>query len=112
MSKFYKGILGNKGDGLGPFNLAVYWKRKYRQAGPKEPWYILTNLPDLKLTLEIYSCRLRIDRDWNSGINILNWVQGTLGLAFSGCGGLEVTLPVKQQFSIVKLEAPATLLVS
>jgi putative transposase len=58
------------------------------------------------------SCGLRIDRDWNSGINILNRVQGTLGLAFSGCGGLEVTLPVKQQFSVVRLEAPATLLVS
>ena len=24
MSKFYKGILCNKGDGIGPFNLAVY----------------------------------------------------------------------------------------
>ncbi|NJM74759.1 MAG: transposase [Acaryochloridaceae cyanobacterium RU_4_10] len=58
------------------------------------------------------SCGLVIDRDWNSGINILNRVQRTLGLAFSGCGGLEVTLPVKQQFSVVKLEAPATLLVS
>jgi putative transposase len=56
------------------------------------------------------SCGLVIDRDWNSGINILNRVQGTLGLAFSGCGGLEVTLPVKQQFSIVRLEAPTTAL--
>jgi putative transposase len=58
------------------------------------------------------SCGLVIDRDWNSGINILNRVQGTLGLAFSGCGGLDVTLPTKQQFSVVRLEAPATLLVS
>ncbi|NJK53659.1 MAG: transposase [Leptolyngbyaceae cyanobacterium SU_3_3] len=58
------------------------------------------------------SCGLAIDRDWNSGINILNRVQRTLGLAFSGCGGLEVTLPVKQQFSVVRLEATATLLVS
>jgi hypothetical protein len=33
-------------------------------------------------------CGLVIDRDWNSGINILNRVQGTLGLAFSGRGGL------------------------
>jgi len=36
MSKFYQNILGNKGDGLGPFNLAVYWKRKYRKTGPKQ----------------------------------------------------------------------------
>jgi putative transposase len=55
-------------------------------------------------------CALMMDRDVNSGINILNRVQGTLGLAFSGCGGLEVTQPVKQQFSIVRLEAPTTAL--
>lgn len=54
------------------------------------------------------SCGLTIDRDWNSGINILNRLQRTLGLAFSGCGGLEVTLPVNQQFLIVRLDAPAT----
>jgi len=54
------------------------------------------------------SCELIIDRDWNSGINILNRMYKTLGLAFSGCGGLEVTLPMKQQFLIVRLDAPAT----
>jgi putative transposase len=53
-------------------------------------------------------CALMMDRDVNSGINILKRVQGTLGRAFSGCGGLEVTLPMKQQFSIVRLEAPPT----
>jgi len=42
MSKFYEGILCNKGDGIGPFNLAIYWKRKYNNKGAKEPWYILT----------------------------------------------------------------------
>jgi putative transposase len=61
------------------------------------------------------TCGLVIDRDVNSGINILNRLlwngldrsQGTLGLAFPGCGGLGDALPRKQQFSIVKLEAPA-----
>jgi Transposase DDE domain len=70
MSKFYEGILGNKGDGLGPFNLAVYWKRKYRKLGPKEPWYILTNLPNLKLTLDVYCCRWGIEqmfKDYKTG---------------------------------------------
>lgn len=62
MSKFYVGIKGNKGDGLGPFNLAVYWKRKYRKQGPKAPWYILTNLPTLKQTLKIYRCRWGIEQ--------------------------------------------------
>jgi len=37
LSKFYQGILCNKGDGIGPFNLAVYWKRKYNNKGAKEP---------------------------------------------------------------------------
>jgi hypothetical protein len=70
MSNFYQNILGNKGDGLGPFNLAVYWKRKYRKPGPKEPWYILTNLPNLKLTLDVYCCRWGIEqmfKDYKSG---------------------------------------------
>ncbi|GET44354.1 transposase [Microseira wollei NIES-4236] len=51
-------------------------------------------------------CGLIIDRDWNSGINILNRVQRTLGLAFAGCGGLGDALPVKQQLSIVSLRDP------
>lgn len=51
-------------------------------------------------------CGLIIDRDWNSGINILNRVQRTLGLAFAGCGGYSVTSPVNQQLSIVSLGSP------
>ncbi|MEA5499310.1 RNA-guided endonuclease InsQ/TnpB family protein [Limnoraphis robusta] len=51
-------------------------------------------------------CGLVIDRDWNSGINILSRVQRTLGLAFAGCGGYEDTRPVNQQLSIVKLGSP------
>lgn len=62
MSKFYEGILCNKGDGIGPFNLAIYWKRKYRRKGPKEPWYILTNLPTLKQALRVYRCRWGIEQ--------------------------------------------------
>ena len=70
MSQFYVGIRGNKGDGLGPFNLAVYWKRQYCKTGPKAPWYILTNLPTLKQTLRIYRCRWGIEqffKDCKSG---------------------------------------------
>jgi Transposase DDE domain len=69
-SRFYQGILCNKGDGLGPFNLAVYWKRKYRQKGPKEPWYILSNLPTLRQALAVYRCRWGIEqlfKDCKSG---------------------------------------------
>jgi putative transposase len=52
------------------------------------------------------SCRLTIDRDWNSALVLLERGLRTVGLPFSGCGGLGDTQPVRQQFSIVKLEAP------
>lgn len=51
-------------------------------------------------------CGLVIDRDWNSGINILNRVKRTLGLAFAGCGGYSRKSPIRQQFSIAKLGSP------
>jgi hypothetical protein len=62
ISKFYEKILCNKGDGIGPFNLAVYWKRKYNNKGAKEPWYILTNLPTLEQALAVYRCRWGIEQ--------------------------------------------------
>jgi putative transposase len=48
-------------------------------------------------------CGLVIDRDWNSGINILKRAYRTVGLPFSGCGGLSVGMPMMQQLSIVRL---------
>ncbi|MEL7309813.1 MAG: transposase, partial [Pseudomonadota bacterium] len=33
-SEFYSQVLCGKEDGIGPMNLAVYWKRKYRGKGP------------------------------------------------------------------------------
>jgi len=51
-------------------------------------------------------CKLVIDRDWNSGINILNRVKRTFGLAFAGCGGYEYARPMRQQLSIVSLGSP------
>lgn len=62
MSKFYQGVRCNKGDGIGLFNLAVYWKRKYNNPGAKEPWYILTNLPTLQQALAVYRCCWGIER--------------------------------------------------
>jgi hypothetical protein len=70
MSKFFSGIFCNKEDHLGPFNLAAYWKRKYRGKGPKEPWYILTNLTTLKQALDLYRSRWGIEmmfKDCKSG---------------------------------------------
>jgi len=62
MSKFYLGFKCGKGDELGLFNIAVYCPRKYRKKGPKESWYILTNLPTLQQTLCLYRCRWGIEQ--------------------------------------------------
>ncbi len=40
--------------GFGRFNLAVYWKRKYKGKPEKAPWYLLTNFSDLEMTLMVY----------------------------------------------------------
>ena len=61
-SQFYSQVYCNKEDEIGPMNLAVYWKRRYRKKGPKDPWYILTNLSDLKQTLALYRCRWGIEQ--------------------------------------------------
>lgn len=62
MVRFYPHVFCNKGDGLGPFHLAIYWKRKYRGQGPKAPWYILTNLTEVKQVTAIYRCRWGIEQ--------------------------------------------------
>ena len=56
------------------FNVAVYWKRQYRQKGPKEPWYILTNLPTLKPSSRCLSMqvghRTTVQRLQNGGYHL------------------------------------------
>jgi hypothetical protein len=56
--------------GFGRFNLAVYWKRKYRGKQEKEPWYLLTNLRDLATDVKAYKKRFGIEtmfRAWKTG---------------------------------------------
>lgn len=48
-------------------------------------------------------CGLVANRDWNASVNILNRVLRAVGLPLSGCGGLSVGMPLKQQLSIVRL---------
>jgi len=45
-SQFYPNIRCTKEHQLGNFNLAAYWKRKYRnKKSPKDPWFILRSDP-------------------------------------------------------------------
>ncbi len=47
--------------GFGRFNLAVYWKRKYKGKPEKAPWYLLTNLSDLETAVKVYQKRFGIE---------------------------------------------------
>ena len=58
---FYPDVKVTQKQGFGWFNLAVYWKRKYKGKQDKEAWYLLTNLPDLNTALKIYSQRFGIE---------------------------------------------------
>jgi Transposase DDE domain len=60
-TRFITGISCTDKYKLGSFNLGVTWKRKYRGKGAKEPWYILTNLDNLNLTLSFYKARWGIE---------------------------------------------------
>jgi hypothetical protein len=67
---FYTNINLTQTPGFGRFNLAVYWKRKYRSKQEDEAWYLLTNLPDLKTATKIYAQRFGIEamfRDCKTG---------------------------------------------
>jgi hypothetical protein len=46
---FYPKVGFTKKKGFSRFNFAASWKRKYRGKQEDEPWYLLTNLPDLKV---------------------------------------------------------------
>jgi hypothetical protein len=68
--QFYTNINLTQKAGFGRFNLGVYWKRKYRGKQEEEAWYLLTNLPDLKTAIKIYSQRFGIEamfRDCKTG---------------------------------------------
>ena len=67
---FYTNINITQKTGFGRFNLAAYWKRKYRSKQEDEAWYLLTNLPDMKTAVHIYRQRFGIEamfRDCKTG---------------------------------------------
>jgi len=85
------------------------WAREGNARGTSIECSSCGELVEKTLADRIHSCPhcgLVIDRDVNSGINILNRVQRTLGLAFAGCGGHSDTSPVNQQLSFVNLKPP------
>ncbi|MEH2297390.1 RNA-guided endonuclease InsQ/TnpB family protein [Nostoc sp.] len=55
----------------------------------------------LAIRVHSCSCGLVIDRDWNAALILLK--RGSVGLPISGCRGLDISQPVKQQVSFVNL---------
>ena len=58
---FYPQINLTQNKGFSRFNLVASWKRKYKGKQEDEPWYLLTNLPDLKSANKIYGQRYGIE---------------------------------------------------
>ncbi len=58
---FLSSLKVGKTKGFGDFNLAAYWKRKYKRNKEDEPWYILTNLENIEEVLKVYSTRYGIE---------------------------------------------------
>ena len=68
--KFSSQVNFTQKKGFGHFNLAVYWKRKYRGKQDQEALYLLTNLPDLETAVKVYGARFGIEsmfRDCKTG---------------------------------------------
>ncbi|WP_375339251.1 RNA-guided endonuclease InsQ/TnpB family protein [Lyngbya aestuarii] len=53
------------------------------------------------------SCGVSIDRDWNSGLNILNRALMAVGLPLNGCGKSIIDIE-EQQVSFVSLKKPTS----
>jgi len=67
---FFENVSVNKEEPVRALNLGVYWKRRYRGKGGKEPWLLLTTLSDAQLVRQIYRARWGIEmmfRDCKSG---------------------------------------------
>jgi len=61
MKLFHSGVNYTKRKGFGRFNLAAYWKRKYRGSCEKHGWFILTNLSSIDDVIQVYQSRSGIE---------------------------------------------------
>ena len=66
--------------GFSRFNLAIYWRKKYKNKQEKSPWYLLTNLGDLATAVKAYKHRWGIEsmfKDCKTGGYNLEGSQAT-----------------------------------
>ncbi len=60
-SFYWSDVKVTKQKGFGSFDIAGYWRRKYRVKQEDEGWYLLTNLGDLKQSIDTFKCRSGIE---------------------------------------------------
>jgi hypothetical protein len=60
-SFYWSDVKVTKQKGFGSFDIAGYWLRKYRVKQEDERWYLLTNLGDLKQSINTFKCRSGIE---------------------------------------------------
>ena len=54
---FLRSVKVTKQTGFGKFNVAAYWKRKYRDKLEDEGWYLLTNYDTLQQAVTAFNSR-------------------------------------------------------
>lgn len=59
--RFFPKIKVGKEHQITGLSMGIYWRRKYRGMGELEPWYLLTNLPNLEETIKAYKKRVGIE---------------------------------------------------
>jgi hypothetical protein len=67
---YLTGVKVTKKQGFGKFDVAAYWRRKYRDRSASQGWYLLTNVVSLKLALASFKCRSGIEamfKDYKTG---------------------------------------------
>lgn len=58
---FIKDVKVTKQKGFGLFNVAAYWRRKYKGKGEEQGWYLLTNLPTCEAAISAFKSRAGIE---------------------------------------------------
>ncbi len=60
-SFYLSGVKVTKQKGFGQFDIAGYWRRKYRASGEDEGWYLLRNIGTFKKAVSAFKCRSGIE---------------------------------------------------
>ncbi|GFE72168.1 IS4 family transposase [Chroococcus sp. FPU101] len=61
VKSFLTGVKVRKEKGFSQGSIGIYWKRQYRENKEEQPWYLLTNFPNLQEAIKAYKKRVGIE---------------------------------------------------